>query len=221
MAFGEGSALSSGHVRNEIGGAVRSQGTVTDWNDERGFGFITPAAQGSRVFVHISALPRGRRPAVGDVVTYVEARDDRNRLRGTEVQLVGPTRSRAAGSRGLAGPLTLVLAFAGLLALTAVAGRLPLAVPAAYLVLSLLSFWTYGADKAAALRGDWRVSESALHLTDLLGGWPGGLIARHVYRHKTRKQPFRTVFWFTVVANLAVLASLLVVGTGWLSTLLG
>ena len=47
---------------------MRRQGTVTDWNDERGFGFITPEAQGSRVFVHISALPRGRRPAVGDVV---------------------------------------------------------------------------------------------------------------------------------------------------------
>ena len=200
---------------------MRRQGTVTDWNDERGFGFITPEDQGSRAFVHISALPRGRRPAVGDVVTYVEARDDRNRLRGTEVQLVAPHHSRNGGSRGLAGPLTLVLVFVALLALLSLAGRAPLVVPAAYLVLSLLSFWMYGADQAAAQRGDWRVSESALHLTDLLGGWPGGLIARHTYRHKTRKQPFRTIFWCTVVVNLAMLAALLVVGTSWLSTLLG
>ena len=117
--------------------------------------------------------------------------------------------------------MALVLVVVALLGLLALAGRLPLVVLAAYGVLSLLSFWMYGADKAAAQRGDRRVSESTLHLTDLLGGWPGGLIARHAYRHKTRKQPFRTVFWCTVVVNLAVLASLLVVGTGWLSTLLG
>jgi uncharacterized membrane protein YsdA (DUF1294 family) len=158
---------------------------------------------------------------VGDVVTYVEVRDERNRLRGTEVQPIDPHHSRAGGSRGLAGPVTVVLVFVAVLALLSLAGRMPLVVLAAYLVLGLLSFWMYGADKAAAQRGDWRVSESALHLTDLLGGWPGGLLARHTYRHKTRKQPFRTIFWCTVVVNLAMLAALLVVGTSWLSTLLG
>ena len=155
------------------------------------------------------ARPRGARGA------------GRHALMRSRSKLVTSTRSRAGGSRGLAGPVTLVLVVVALLGLLALAGRLPLVVLAAYGVLSLLSFWMYGADKAAAQRGDRRVSESTLHLTDLLGGWPGGLIARHAYRHKTRKQPFRTVFWCTVVVNLAVLASLLVVGTGWLSTLLG
>lgn len=40
----------------------------------------------------------------------------------------------------------------------------------------------------------------------VLGGWPGALAAQQALRHKTRKQPFRTVFWLTVVVNCAVLA---------------
>ena len=50
--------------------------------------------------------------------------------------------------------------------------------------------------------------ESTLHLLDLACGWPGGLAARHLLRHKTRKQPFRAVFWLTVVANCALLVTL-------------
>ncbi|HBH72150.1 MAG TPA: hypothetical protein DDY43_01605 [Synechococcales bacterium UBA10510] len=44
-------------------------------------------------------------------------------------------------------------------------------------------------------------AQPQLHLLALLGGWPGGLIARHKLRHKTIKQPFRFIFWCTVVLN--------------------
>lgn len=77
---------------------------------------------------------------------------------------------------------------------------------AAYGLLSLVTFATYGADKSAAVKGTWRTSESTLHLLALVGGWPGALAGQKVFRHKTRKQPFRTIFWFTVIANCAALA---------------
>lgn len=49
---------------------MRTHGTLSKWNEDRGFGFIT-TAQGSReVFVHISAFPRGARPRVGEVVSF-------------------------------------------------------------------------------------------------------------------------------------------------------
>lgn len=36
------------------------QGRLAAWNDERGFGFITPLEGGHKVFVHSSGFPRGR-----------------------------------------------------------------------------------------------------------------------------------------------------------------
>jgi uncharacterized membrane protein YsdA (DUF1294 family) len=40
----------------------------------------------------------------------------------------------------------------------------------------------------------------------LVGGWPGALVARRVFRHKTTKQPFCTILWVTVIANCVALA---------------
>lgn len=67
---------------------------------------------------------------------------------------------------------------------------------------SLATFVVYGVDKAAAQRSWRRVPEAHLHVLSLFGGWPGALVAQQLMRHKTRKQPFRGLFWLTVVANL-------------------
>lgn len=82
-------------------------------------------------------------------------------------------------------------------------------VAAVYLLMSAVTFAVYGADKAASRRGGRRTPEAALHTLSLLGGWPGALVAQQTFRHKTRKQPFRTVFWLTVIANVACVALLL------------
>lgn len=77
---------------------------------------------------------------------------------------------------------------------------------AGYVALNALTFVTYAADKSAAAQGRWRTSEATLHLLAVLGGWPAAFAAQHVFRHKTRKQPFRTVFWMTVAGNVVLLA---------------
>lgn len=47
------------------------EGRLTKWNDEKGFGFITPAEGGRDIFVHISAFPKGtHRPRVGERVSF-------------------------------------------------------------------------------------------------------------------------------------------------------
>jgi cold shock CspA family protein len=50
---------------------MRLHGTLTKWNDDRGFGFITPAKGTSDIFVHISAFPReGGRPRPNELISF-------------------------------------------------------------------------------------------------------------------------------------------------------
>jgi len=79
-----------------------------------------------------------------------------------------------------------------------------------YVVLSAITFGVYGWDKAAARAAATRVPESMLHVLALAGGWPGALFAQRVFRHKTRKHSFRSVFWCTVAANVVVVLWLVV-----------
>ncbi len=83
-----------------------------------------------------------------------------------------------------------------------------------YALMSVLSFSLYGLDKRASVRGGWRTPEARLHLVELLGGWPGALLAQRVFRHKTRKTSFRVVFYLAVAANLVALGWLLFADVG-------
>jgi cold shock CspA family protein len=47
------------------------KGKLKRWNDDKGFGFITPENGNDEVFIHISALKNmSRRPVIGDVILY-------------------------------------------------------------------------------------------------------------------------------------------------------
>jgi len=76
---------------------MRTHGTLTKWNDDRGFGFITVAQGAEEVFVHISAFPRdGRRPCVGELISFGIERDAQGKSRALHVMRPGQ-RSREPG----------------------------------------------------------------------------------------------------------------------------
>lgn len=71
---------------------MRQQGRLMEWNDDRGFGFVTPLGGGARVFAHVSEFPRDkRRPVAMDLVTYAVDHDERGRLRAKDVLFLTPT----------------------------------------------------------------------------------------------------------------------------------
>ncbi|OQS34403.1 DUF1294 domain-containing protein [Chromobacterium haemolyticum] len=105
--------------------------------------------------------------------------------------------------------MPLAVVFLAVLPALALLGRLEWAVTWLYLSLSLLCFVLYWRDKRAAERGGPRTPEARLLWLGVLCGWPGGLMARRLFRHKTVKQPFRLLFWCGAALNLAALS-------GWL-----
>jgi uncharacterized membrane protein YsdA (DUF1294 family)/cold shock CspA family protein len=186
---------------------MRYQGRVTQWKDDKGFGFITPNGGGDSVFVHIKAFAnRERRPAGNELVTYELTTDAQGRGRAEKVAFVGERIAppRRSGSQSL--PVLLTVAFVAALLVGALTGRLPMAVPLLYAIASVIAFVAYWWDKSAARNGQWRTPESTLHVYSLVGGWPGALAAQRLLRHKSSKGEFQSVYWVTVVINCALLA---------------
>lgn len=71
----------------------------------------------------------------------------------------------------------------------------------AYLLASVVAFALYARDKHQARNEGWRTPEKVLHAVELLGGWPGALLAQQAFRHKTRKVSFQSVFWLIVLLH--------------------
>ena len=78
---------------------MRLQGRVTEWNDERGFGFVTQNGTGARVFVHVSEFrATHERPAIGSLITYELGKDPKGRIQARNARFVGATSSAPAGA---------------------------------------------------------------------------------------------------------------------------
>ena len=78
-------------------------------------------------------------------------------------------------------------------------------VPALLLInaWTILRFWQ---DKSRAIAGVRRIPEASLLGLALIGGSPGALLARQMFRHKTRKEPFSTqLILITVVQAAAII----------------
>jgi uncharacterized membrane protein YsdA (DUF1294 family) len=67
---------------------------------------------------------------------------------------------------------------------------------------TMLRFWQ---DKQRAMAGERRIRESDLLGLALIGGSPGALLARRLFRHKTRKEPFSTQLLVIVVLQIGAI----------------
>lgn len=202
--------------------ATRGSGTVVDWFDDRGYGFIE-AGDGRRLFFHISAVrERVARAHVGDRVTFAIGEGRDGKPAAVDVAIAGAgQRSREAEQRGsprlsardsyrVYGALLLSAVLVGAVAID----RAPLWLAAIYVVVGAISFVLYAVDKRSAVTETWRTPEATLHAVDLAGGIIGGLLAQQMLRHKTAKPSFMLV---TAAIAAMHLFGLLAIAAGSLS----
>jgi uncharacterized membrane protein YsdA (DUF1294 family)/cold shock CspA family protein len=188
---------------------MRFEGTLTTWNDDRGFGFIAPTQGGQEIFVHITTFsPRSERPQVNQLLSFEVELGPQGKKRAKNVQPIRKVADRKRSrneSPTQWGTATLFAIPVFLLVYLAVGvlWKPPLFVAAFYVVASVITFMAYAWDKSAARQGNRRTPESTLHLLALACGWPGALLAQQFLRHKSAKAEFRVTFWVTVILNVA------------------
>lgn len=101
------------------------QGRLTQWNDARGYGFITPLSGGPRIFVHISQFKqRNRRPSLNDLLAYLISHDEQGRLRAKEVRYQNRTQRQPVKRKSVSAARPITAAVLILLGLASIYFRI-------------------------------------------------------------------------------------------------
>ena len=72
-------------------------------------------------------------------------------------------------------------------------------------IMSIVAFIFYGADKNKAQKGKWRISEKTLLLCAFFMGSLGAFLGMRVFRHKTQHKQFVILVPVFLVVNLGVI----------------
>ncbi|MEZ9630672.1 DUF1294 domain-containing protein [Vibrio breoganii] len=171
------------------------EGQIVEWNDSKGYGFISALNGELKVFIHVTSLKRSnRRPQLNDKVKFDVLEDDKGRVNANNAVILN---AYGFPLTVLFGMTFLVTACASIVVFDGELILIPL-----YLILSIFTYLMFAWDKQAAQNKSWRTRENTLHMLSLAGGWPGALFAQFHLRHKSRKQPFKFILWVTVFMNI-------------------
>ena len=83
---------------------------------------------------------------------------------------------------------------------------------------NVAAFAAFGFDKKLARNGSRRISENTLLWLALVGGSVGAVGGQQLFRHKTRKEPFRSLLYGIVLLQIAGI-SVWLIGLDLLSAL--
>jgi len=168
------------------------QARVVEWIPDKGYGWLN--WQGKRLFIHQRDIGSRRNfPKRGDLIEFVLGCDAQGRTCA-----VNAVNLSAVSTGWLASLLILPLMLALPVYALHRAGLEAWMLPIALTVPSSFTYMAYASDKRRARRGAWRISETTLHMLELLGGWPGAWLAQRRFGHKCSKTSYQLTFWAIV-----------------------
>jgi len=78
------------------------------------------------------------------------------------------------------------------------------------LIINLISFALFFADKQKSKRDKWRIKESTLYLVSFMGGTLGSIAAMILFHHKTKKPKFVIITIIALIFNVVLVYELLI-----------
>ncbi|ELW91029.1 MULTISPECIES: DUF1294 domain-containing protein [Acinetobacter] len=199
---------------------MRDQGRLVEWFDDKGYGFIQPNdGLKERVFLHIKDFAqKGPRPIVGCALEYVVQLDGQGRYKAKQVTYLKATQTvhaktnrtsqnklNAQKTSSLQPMQIICIVYIVALAILSISGLLNGMILLFVSIINVMTYWFYAQDKEAAQINQRRVPENTLHILAFLGGWPAAWLAQQRLRHKTQKQPFRKIYFCTIVFNILLI----------------
>ena len=74
-----------------------------------------------------------------------------------------------------------------------------------YILINIVTFFVYFADKRRAQRSEWRIPEATLLILSFCGGGLGAFLAMQLFHHKTRKWKFRILVPVFMIVQIVLL----------------
>ncbi len=170
-------------------------GTISEWDAEKGYGFITLSGQPKRIFFQLSDINQtGRLPQVDDYVRFQLTKDVYGTIRATHIERPATFNFAVA----------LVVWFASVLSASVYLFDYSPISCLLYFLISAISYAIYAFDKSAEQRGSWRVPSLSLYLLALIGGWPGAILAQALLYYRYHDDQFKATLWLIALANFSL-----------------
>ena len=76
-----------------------------------------------------------------------------------------------------------------------------------YIIMNLVTFILYGADKSKARKGKWRIPEKTLLLFAACFGGLGAFLGMKIFRHKTKHTSFKILVPVFMIIQFILIAA--------------
>ncbi len=172
-------------------------GKIEQWDERKGYGFISVDRQAPRILFHLSDLSGySQKPRLNERVHFTLAKDAHGSFVAKHIE-----RPMVFGFS-----MAVTVWFVTILASSVWLIDYPAVAMLYYALISSITYVVYLYDRSATIENRVRIPEILLHSLAAMGGWIGAAIAQASLRREPSTIGYQYGFWLSVIINLAAYA---------------